>query len=191
MLKVKRYSLKRPIYAIYSYFNGDKIMKKTILISLALFTNLQTMVTHAMQEPQQLAENEATKQLFDAAGSGDYKIIKALVAQGAQVNAQRNPDKYTPLHVAISLSPTEESIASAQQEKYRLEARMGELGVPDEFVYAYPSTATLALADQYQKTIEALIQAGASSNIKNNDGTTQKDLARKTGQPRSIMQVLQ
>lgn len=99
-----------------------------------------------------------------AAHTGRIKIIKALIKQGADVNAVSQNHKNTPLHVAIG----EIDVINALLDKGTKVNAVNKLG---------DTPLHIAVKDGNVNLVKALLDKGANFLLKNKDGKTPKDLA--------------
>lgn len=99
-----------------------------------------------------------------AAHIGRIKIIKALIKQGADVNAVSQSHRNTPLHVAIG----EIDVINALLDKGAKVDAVNKLG---------DTPLHIAVKDGNVNLVKALLDKGANSLLKNKDGKTPKDLA--------------
>jgi len=106
--------------------------------------------------------------LVHAAGNGDLKAVKALIAEGADVNeAVKSMHSWTPLHSAIIMGGNEDVVFFLLEK--HANPNVGDSQGMTPLMYA------VNYGDAYTNVVRALITAGADVNARDRFGNDALD----------------
>ena len=155
--------------------------------------------------PVNATEGSAHATLIGAARNGDADAVRRLLKEGADANASREEDRWTPLHWAVLHGSTPSVIVLLSSgANVNAKNRLAHLGIQWAVQRGYydilkallaagsdPNTAdedgknllmeAATVAEDHPLIVKVLLDAGANPNVPDNDGRTVLTFAQRSG----------